>query len=80
MAPDSFERSLRAFQRRTPFQSFTVALVNGNRVRVDHPEALILRGGVAVFIAADGSPTIFDHESVSELASESDGKGGARKS
>jgi hypothetical protein len=63
----NFERTLRIFQRRTPFRPFTVALVNGDRVQVDHPEALIARGGVAVFVAADGSPTIFDHESVSQM-------------
>jgi len=70
MEVEQFERSLRAFQRRTPFRSFTVALVNGDRFQVDHPEALILRGGVAVFIAAGGVPTLFDHSSVSELAGE----------
>jgi hypothetical protein len=70
MEVEQFEWSLRAFQRRTPFRSFTVALVNGNRFQVDHPEALIVRGGVAVFIAAGGVPTLFDHSGVSELAGE----------
>jgi hypothetical protein len=65
-----FERSLRAFQRRTPFRSFTVALVNGDRFQVDHPEALVLRDGVAVFIAAGGVPTLFDHRSVSQMVGE----------
>ncbi len=65
-----FERSLGAFQRRTPFRVFTVSLVNGDRFQVDHPEALILRAGVAVFVAADGTPTLFDHESVNELIGE----------
>ncbi len=68
-------RKLRAnpaahFQRRTPFRPFTVALVNGDRFQVDHPEALVLRGGVAVFITADGVPTLFDRESVSQLVGE----------
>jgi hypothetical protein len=70
MAPEHFERTLRAYQRRAPFRTFTVALVNGDRVQVDHPEALVLRGGVAVFVAADGVPTLFDHESVSQLVGE----------
>jgi hypothetical protein len=63
----SFERSLRALHTRKPYRSFTVALVNGDRVQVDHPEALVIRGGLAVFVAADGVPTLFNHESVSEL-------------
>ena len=71
MAPDSFQKTLTAYQRRAPFRSFVVALVNGDRFRVDHPEALVLRGGVAVFISADGVPTLFDHESVSQFVGES---------
>lgn len=70
MDPGSFERSLRVFQRRAPFRPFAVALVNGDRFHVDHPEALIIRDGVAVFVAAGGVPTLFDHESVSQMISE----------
>lgn len=69
-----FERSLRSFQRRTPFRPYTVALVNGDRIQIDHPEALVLRDGVAVFIAAGGIPTLFDHESVSQLVGDSSRK------
>jgi hypothetical protein len=70
MDTGQFERSLRAFQRRAPFRSFTVALVNGGRFQIDHPEALVLRDGLAVFIAAGGVPTLFDHTSVSQLVGE----------
>jgi hypothetical protein len=44
--------------------------VNGDRFQVDHPEALVLRDGVAVFVAAGGVPTLFDHDSVSQLIAE----------
>jgi hypothetical protein len=67
MTDKNFDRTLRAFQRRSPFHPFTVALVNGDRFQVDHPEALVIRDGVAVFIAAGGVPTLFDHESVSQV-------------
>jgi hypothetical protein len=70
MALDNFDRKLRAFQRRRPFRPYTVALVNGDRFQVDHPEALVLRDGVAVYVAAGGVPTLFDHESVSQLVGE----------
>jgi hypothetical protein len=70
MNAEHFERTLRAFQRRTPFRPFTVELVSGNRFQVDHPEALVLRDGVAVFIAAGGVPTLFDHEGVCQLVGE----------
>ena len=71
MTSDHFDRTLGAFQRRAPFRPFTVELVSGYRFQVDHPEALILRGGVAVYLAADGTPTLFDHEGVSQLVGDS---------
>ena len=43
MEAAQFERSLRAFQRQSPFRSFTVALVNGDCVQVDHREAVVPR-------------------------------------
>jgi hypothetical protein len=36
-------------------------------VQVDHPEALVVRGGAAVYLNASGSPVIFDHEGVSQI-------------
>lgn len=39
---------------------------------VDHPEALVIRGGVAVFLTATGAPTIFDHEGVSQVIATTD--------
>lgn len=66
MTADHFQRSLRAFSRRTPFRPFVVELVSSARVRIDHPDALALRGGMAVFVDPDGAPSFFDHESVSQ--------------
>jgi hypothetical protein len=63
----NFEQTLRAFHQRTPSRPFTVELVSGNRFQVDHPEALVLRDGVAVFIAKGGMPVVFDHEGVSQV-------------
>ena len=67
MEADNFERVLNAFKTRTPFRPFTVALVNGDRFEVDYPAALLVRDGVAVYVAAGGVPVIFDHESVSQV-------------
>jgi hypothetical protein len=47
-----------------------VELVSGHRFQVDHPEALVLRDGVAVYIAPGGFPMLFDHEGVSQLFDE----------
>jgi hypothetical protein len=64
---DNFEKLLRGLSHRKPFRSYTVEFVNGERIEVDHPEALIVRAGVAVFLAADGTPAWFDHLSVSRI-------------
>jgi hypothetical protein len=67
MEAQSFEQTINAFKRRTPFRPFTVALVNGDRFEVNYPDALLVRDGVAVYIAAGGIPVIFDHEGVSQF-------------
>jgi hypothetical protein len=67
MEAENFERTLRAMARRSPFQSFTVELNNGTRIEVDHPEALVFRGGLAVFVSSGGEPSLFDHQSVTRL-------------
>lgn len=72
MLPENFERTLRALARRTPFRPFTVELVSGSRIEIDHPEALVFRGGLAVFLSSTGVPTLFDHESVSQLIGATD--------
>jgi hypothetical protein len=64
---DNFDRTLNAFKKRSPFRPFTVALVNGDRFEVDHPEALVVRDGVAIYVAPGGVPVIFDHEGVSQF-------------
>jgi len=54
-----------------------VELVSGDRFQVDHPEALVLRAGVAVFISAAGAPIIFDHEGVSQVIGDATAPGAA---
>jgi hypothetical protein len=70
MERDNFEKSLRAFQRRRPFQTFTVELTSGDRLQIDRPEAMVLRSGVAVYISSQGVPSILDHEDVSQIIGE----------
>ena len=67
MDADNFDRTLSAFKRRSPFRPFTVALVNGDRFEVDHPDALVVRDGVAVYIGLGGVPVLFDHEGVNQF-------------
>ncbi len=65
--PDHFDQTLNAFKNRKPFKPFTVALVDGDRFEVDHAGALVVRDGVAIYVAPGGVPIIFDHEGVSQF-------------
>ncbi len=67
MALDNFRQLLEALSKRNPFHPFTVEMVGGRRVEVDHSRALVTRDGVAVYIAPGGIPVWFDHESVTAI-------------
>jgi hypothetical protein len=67
MTADNFDKVLEGLRQPQPFHVFTVELNTGRRFEVDHPGALVVRDGVAVFIAPGGVPIWFDHESVSQI-------------
>jgi hypothetical protein len=75
MEAEHFDRTLTAFKRRSPFGPFTVALVNGDRIEVDQPDALLVRDGVAVYVAPGGVPILFDYEGVSQVDGDLMGQG-----
>jgi hypothetical protein len=67
MTAENFDRVLRGLQEFKPFRVFTVELNGGHRFEVDHAGALVVRDGVAVFLAPGGIPIWFDHESVNQI-------------
>ena len=67
MTAENFDQSLRVLQEKKPFQLFTVELNGGRRFEVDSPFALVVRDGVAVFVAPGGVPVLFDHDSVNQI-------------
>jgi hypothetical protein len=67
MTAEDFDHVLQGLRQRTPFRVFTVELTAGRRFEVDHPGALVVRDGDAVFIAPGGFPIWFDHESVGQI-------------
>lgn len=67
MDRETFDGTIRTFKHRTPFRPFTVSLVNGERLEVDHPDALAVRDGVALFVGSGGVPAVFDHEGVAQV-------------
>lgn len=72
MTAENFDKTLQAYQNRRPFRSFAVRFMSGEQIEVDHPEALVIRSGVGVYIGAGGVPTLLDHESVSEVVGETE--------
>jgi hypothetical protein len=64
MSEGNFDTALDALRKNQPFQIFTVELVGGRKFAVDHPDAMVGRDRVAVFLAPGGSPIWFDHEGV----------------
>ena len=67
MTAENFELAIDVMRRSVPFQPFTIALTNGDRLEVDHPEALMVRGTLAIFFAPEKIPQLFDHEGVAQL-------------
>ncbi len=67
MERDTFDNTIRTLKHRTPFRPFTVSLVSGERVEVDHADALVVRDGVAIFVGPGGVPAVFDYEGVAQI-------------
>ena len=67
MTADNFDNILTSLQQYKPFRVFTVELNGGRRFEVDHSGALVVRDGVAVFLAPGGIPIWFDHDSVNQI-------------
>ena len=67
MTSDNFENILEVLSERRPFHPYTIELNGGQRFEVDHPRALAVRDGVAVYFAPGGIPYWFDHESVTTI-------------
>lgn len=67
MDRETFTETIRVCRNRTPFQPFTVALVNGDRYGVDFPDALAVRDGLAIYVGPGRVPIFFDHEGVSQV-------------
>jgi hypothetical protein len=67
MTSEHFDQLLIALHERRPFRPFTVELVGGQQFEVDHPRAMVIREGVAVYLKPGGVPVWFDHDSVTQI-------------
>ncbi|HEX5446922.1 MAG TPA: hypothetical protein VFW87_24105 [Pirellulales bacterium] len=67
MTAENFQKVLVAMIRRRPFRPFTVELNTGVRIEIDHPEATVIREGVAIFIGPGFTPVDFDQDRVTQI-------------
>jgi hypothetical protein len=67
MTADNFDRIFQELQQQRPFRVYTVELHGGRRFEIDSPLALVVRDGVAVFVAPGGIPIVFDHDSINQV-------------
>ena len=67
MDRETFDATIRTFKNRTPFRPFTISLVNGERLEVDHPDTIIVREGLGLFAGPGGIPSVFDYEGVAQV-------------
>jgi hypothetical protein len=65
MTQDNFDKILRAFLALKPFRPFTLELVSGGRVEVNHPEALKLyASGLIACKSTMGNRSVFEVDSI----------------
>jgi len=69
-----FDDSLQTLRSQSPFRPSSVELLSGDRFEVDYSDTLVVREGIAAFIAPRGVPRIFDYESVSQLIADTQGE------
>jgi hypothetical protein len=64
----NFTKSVGALLKNRPFRPFEIQFVDGERLIVEHPEAVRYSGqGTAVYFDTKGELSLFDHEGVAKL-------------
>ena len=67
MDAENFRNALTELTEMRPFRIFTIELMNGRRLEVDHARAVTFRDGTAVLLLPGGIPIIFDHQSLNSI-------------
>ena len=60
MTKDNFIRLIQSVNRRRPWKPYTLELLSGSRVEVNHPEALQADGELWVCSSTTGLRTVFE--------------------
>ena len=64
MTPENFKLVLGEFLKRKAFEPFTLEMVSGSRVEVNHPEALTLYKHLVVCVSTSRCRTVFEYAGV----------------
>lgn len=67
MEPQTFVETIRTLNRARPFCQFDIDRIDGDVIRVAHPDAMAYNGKLAVVLPADGLAHHLDHERVSTI-------------
>lgn len=64
MTREDFQKVLDAFCKRMPFRPFTIELVSGSHIEINHPEALRQHDDLLVYKSTSGIQSVFGYESI----------------
>lgn len=67
MTIDLFEQFLQYFNSRTPFRSFLIELVSGDRLEVRHPEVIARRGDFFYLRSPNREQRVFEADAVVQI-------------
>jgi hypothetical protein len=70
MTADQFDNVINALCEQRPFQPFTILLVDGMKIEIDHPRALVNQNGQALMYLPGGKPMWFGSDTVSKIVRE----------
>lgn len=67
MNSNTFFETLAKLKKQTPFRSFRVELMNGEKFVVKHPETLVFNKETALYLDPDGDWSIFSFDGVTRF-------------
>ena len=67
MKMDEFDLTVETLKGVRPYRPFTIVLMNGDRYEIDHPGAISIREGFAIYIAPGKVPIYFNHDGVNQI-------------
>lgn len=67
MIADVFVKALRVYCRRKPFRQFVLEFSNSAQLTIGHPESIVIRNDLVVYLAPNSLYQLFDASSVLRL-------------